>query len=347
VSNKGSATNRAETEQQAADYVVALSHDPSRQLQAEVAEWIKRSPGHAVAFARAERAWEMAGGLTDAPGLGATDGPASVAGSDPLLAPPRSRRGFLAMGAVAASVATGLAGFSWLSGRQKFETAVGEVRDVTLADGSRIHLNTNSRVTVAMSGKRRFVHLAQGEAYFDVAHNPAAPFEVEAQGTVVRALGTAFDVRVRADLIELTVTDGLVGVRTSEGATDKISAGNGALIKQHTVARTVLARREIEQRTIWREKVIELDGESLAQAVDEFNRYRTNPIVVGDPRIAPLRVGGRFQLDRADEFLAALRETLPVDAIAVSDGSILLTYRAGGSAPDIAPAAPASLIDKT
>jgi len=72
VSNKGSATNRAETEQQAAEYVVALSHDPSRQLQAEVAEWIKRSPGHAVAFARAERAWEMAGGLTDAPGAGAT-----------------------------------------------------------------------------------------------------------------------------------------------------------------------------------------------------------------------------------------------------------------------------------
>jgi transmembrane sensor len=73
--------------------------------------------------------------------------------------------------------------------------------------------------------------------------------------------------------------------------------------------------------------VIELDGETLVQAVEEFNRYRQAPIIVGDPRLANLRVGGRFEVDEAEKFLTAVEGSFPVDVIPAADGSILLVSR--------------------
>jgi transmembrane sensor len=73
--------------------------------------------------------------------------------------------------------------------------------------------------------------------------------------------------------------------------------------------------------------MIELDGESVTQAVDEFNRYRGQPMVIGDQRLAPLRIGGRFRIDESQQFLAALEQSLPIRAVRNSDGSVLLLYR--------------------
>jgi transmembrane sensor len=89
----------------------------------------------------------------------------------------------------------------------------------------------------------------------------------------------------------------------------------------------VLNPELLRQRTAWQDGVIELDGETLPQAVEEFNRYRTRPIIVGDPRLANLRVGGRFEVDEADKFLTALEGSFAVDAITAADGSILLVVR--------------------
>jgi ferric-dicitrate binding protein FerR (iron transport regulator) len=69
----------------------------------------------------------------------------------------------------------------------------------------------------------------------------------------------------------------------------------------------------LRQRTAWQDGVIELDGETLAQAVAEFNRYRGSPIIIGDPRLANLRVGGRFEVDEAEKFLTAVEGSFPVE----------------------------------
>jgi transmembrane sensor len=106
-----------------------------------------------------------------------------------------------------------------------------------------------------------------------------------------------------------------------------IAAGGGAVIRPGAVAPTVLDEDVLRQRMAWREGVIELDGETLAQAVEEFNRYRVEPIIIGDARLANIRVGGRFEVGEADKFLQALEAGFPIRAIPSADGSLLLVAR--------------------
>jgi transmembrane sensor len=82
----------------------------------------------------------------------------------------------------------------------------------------------------------------------------------------------------------------------------------------------------LSQKTAWRKHVIELNGDSLAQAVEEFNRYRSSAIVIGDQRVAALRVGGRFQTDESAQFIEGLEQSMPVRAIKDADGGVLLLY---------------------
>jgi transmembrane sensor len=237
-------------------------------------------------------------------------------------------------GSIAASIAAVGATAAWryAGDVDLHHTRLGERRTITLADGSRIHLNTASAVEVAMRKHSRRVRLVKGEALFEVAHDPSRPFLVDAGAARLRAVGTAFNVRIRDTVVELTVTEGVVAV--AENMDDvhhpdvsKIAAGGGAVIGSGAMAPTALDPTILRQRTAWQDGVIELDGETLAQAVAEFNRYRGSPIIIGDPRLANLRVGGRFEVDEAEKFLTAVEGSFAVSAIPAADGSILLVTR--------------------
>lgn len=225
----------------------------------------------------------------------------------------------------AASVA-GLGTFLLLDRGQKYSTGIGEVRDVGLADGSQLHLNTDSQVKVQLDPHRRMLQLVRGEAYFDVAHDSSRPFDVGVPGAIVRALGTAFNIRIRDAVVELTVTQGIVGIRTADGTMRKVPAEETAVIQPRTVAVTKMDPKAIDGRVAWRAGTIVLNGESVAEAVEEFNRYRSVPMVIGDQRVGRLRIGGRFKTDESRSFLEALEQTLPVRAVANDDGSVLLLY---------------------
>lgn len=249
------------------------------------------------------------------------------------VAPPVSRRALVG-GSLVAAIVAGAATAVWrhASDVELYHTRLGQRRTITLADGSRIHLNTASAVEVALRRSTRRIRLVKGEALFEVAHDPERPFLVEAGSARLRAIGTAFNVRIRDTVVELTVTEGIVAVGEStadlhRATAPKVRAGGGAVIGSGAVAPTALDSAILRQRTAWQDGVIELDGETLAQAVAEFNRYRGQPIVIGDPRLANLRVGGRFEIDEADKFLTAVEASFPVNAIAAADGSILLVTR--------------------
>ncbi len=276
-----------------------------------------------------ELAWEAGERLkASPPSIEAPDAPADLAAR-----PPVSRRALI-RGSIAASIAAVAGTAVWRYARDVdlYHTRLGERRVITLADGSRIHLNTNSAVEVALRKHSRRIRLVKGEALFEVAHDASRPFLVDAGAARLRAVGTAFNVRIRDTVVELTVTEGVVAV--ADGAVDvnrpsapKIVAGGGAVIGSGAMAPTALDPTVLRQRTAWQDGVIELDGETLAQAVAEFNRYRGPPIIIGDPRLANLRVGGRFEVDEADKFLTAVEGSFPVSAIPAADGSILLVTR--------------------
>lgn len=274
-----------------------------------------------------EAAWDASARLRAAPP------PLEIASEAPRAAhgPHRRRLMFGGLAAAGAAVATTV-GWRLLDNVDLYRTGVGERRVVALRDGSSVTLNTASTVEVAYTDAERRVRLVRGEALFDVAHDAARPFLVDAGSARFRALGTAFNVRLRPDVVELTVTEGVVGVAAREGevavpVAARIAAGGGAVVRSGAVAPTALDDQRLRQRTAWQEGVLEFDGESLAQVVGEFNRYRRQPIVIGDARLESLRIGGRFEVDEADKFLAALTSSFPIEVIDTADGGVLLVER--------------------
>jgi transmembrane sensor len=227
------------------------------------------------------------------------------------------------MGAIAASM-VGAVTWRFVDAAERYHTGVGERRVVPLADGSLMRLNTDTEVTVDLTPGLRSIRLSRGEASFDVAHDTARPFVVAASDAQVRAVGTAFTVRLRPDLTEVTVSQGVVGIREGVQPERHIAAGNAAAMRPGTIAVTALAHSDIKRRLAWQDGRLSFDGDTLEQAVNEFNRYRTVPIVIGDPALAGVRIGGTFGCDRSADFVRALEQSFSIRAIEGADGSLLL-----------------------
>lgn len=231
-----------------------------------------------------------------------------------------------AIGLLAASTvgAVGL-GRMLLVGGDRLETVHGQQRLTRLADGSSIRLNSATTLDVRLTGTRRVVRMIDGEALFDVARDRQRPFIVDLGGARVQVVGTSFNIRKRLDRSELTVTSGLVEVSDAGGQVIRVGAGEATLIRPGLLATANPGEALIRQRTAWREGVIELNDETIEEAVAEFNRYRDQPIVVADPRIGSLVVSGRFGIRESREFVEALKSSLAINAVTMPNGSIALS----------------------
>ncbi len=278
--------------------------------------WIG-NPYNAVSYARVEAAWDRAARLNALP-RNAYDGKTSGAGV--------SRRLFAASTAAAM---VGAAGAIWALNRPRiYGTEVGSRRTITLPDGSVMNLNTASRVEVAFTEGARNIRLLKGEVLFDVAKNPLRPFIVQAGDAAVRAVGTAFNVRLREKIVEVTVTEGVVAVRDINTLSDahehRVTAGRGVMAGPGAIAELDLRPEAVQQRVVWTQGVIDLNGQTLEQAAAEFNRYSHQKIVIGDATIASTRVGGTFHTDEANKFLAALKAGFGVKTVRGENGTVYL-----------------------
>lgn len=290
---------------------------------AQVYRWIEQSPAHGVAFARVEAGWEMASALT-APVQEPAPPPPDAA-NDPQPAGTRlSRRAFGALAAGSGIAATVTLALWHFGARESYSTGVGEARMIRLADGSRVQLNTDSEIDVSLQKERRQIRFVKGEARFDVAHDPSRPFLVTARDGSLQAMGTVFNLRQRKDFTELTVIEGKVAVIDNGATAASVPAGTAAMIRAAAVSVIKLAPDDLERRTAWQQGEIHLEGETLSQAVDEFNRYRTRPLVIGDPDLAGLRMGGMFSAAHSDDFVEALKQSFNIRTMEGSDGAVIL-----------------------
>jgi transmembrane sensor len=221
-----------------------------------------------------------------------------------------------------------------------YETAVGQRTTVTLEDGSVLTLNTDSRVSVHYKNGIRGVTLERGQALFKVAKDAAHPFVVTADGREVKALGTEFDVRLSSTAIEVTLLEGRVAITRDAPAARGAVAPRGAAQRiavaelvpgQQLVdadARTPVVRKaDVRRITSWRNGQLVFEGERLADAVAEMNRYARRQIVLGDSALNELRVSGAFDTGGTDTFVEALSAYFPIDVTARDDDSILLELR--------------------
>lgn len=288
--------------------------------------WLQQDPRHAEIFADLDRTWQSLDRLAAVP---TTTG---VARPDAdLLAPrPRPRRFSPAWAAIgAAAVITLILGGAAIlrAPRHTAETEVGAFRKIDLPDGSVAQLNTDSALDVAFTAGERRVRVARGEVFFSVAKDPARPFLVAAGPIVVRAVGTAFNVRHRPDTVEVLVTHGRVAVTPSAPpaaasssspvppAVPELSAGDRAIVPIAAPrANAAPALPSIEriaapavQRTLaWQERRLEFDAVPLAEVAREFNRYNRRQLVIADAALAGRRFSGAFRADGYDSFVRLL-----------------------------------------
>lgn len=281
-----------------------------------------------------DHAWAALGLVKEHPQVKAWLQEAEQAGSAKQpFAEHAGRRKTRLIWAVAASVALVTIGCGVLTYQylavQHYATRIGEQRDVLLADGSRITLNTNTAVSVRYSKDRRYLVLEHGEALFSVAHNAARPFDVAAAGTLTRALGTEFNVDMRGAKVTVSVLEGAVQVSTpAEPAAGESHSGSASTGLTHAAAvakgqalefrpkEQVLVQEEADLSRIdaWRTRRLEFSNTRLAEAVEEFNRYSSTQVVIGTQGLAERRVSGVFRIGDTEGFLYSLREALSIEA---------------------------------
>ena len=292
--------------------------------QAELDAWISENPRNRVAYLRMEAVWNRTERLKLLKPLDDTVEDDIRALAEQYFRPAsedsrwsESRRRWLA----AAAVAFVVAGAAWItsvivSPWERFRTETGGLRHITLEDGSRIQLNTDTELRVRMSESQREVILERGEALFYVARDERRSFHVIADGTVVRAVGTAFSVRLRENRrVDVLVSEGRVVVGT-QGSPDRlVEPGFGATVNPSSIDVLSLGMDEVNRRLAWTMGEIRLKRETLAEAVAEFNRYNRRRIVIQDQALAGLRLGGTFQATDPESFAAAVSSAYGVQVV--------------------------------
>jgi transmembrane sensor len=276
--------------------------------QATLDAWLAEAVSHQVAY------WRMSAGFDRTERLTALREPMRKNADTPA---PRKRATIFLRRASAAAVAlTLVAGIAYeMMPREKtYETVIGGHKIVTLADGSRIELNTDTRLTVetAMNGGRK-VRLERGEAYFDIQHNDNVPFIVLAGGHRLTDLGTKFLVRTNANRVRVALMEGAVRLEGIEGKIKQRTTLVPGDIAVATATKLSVAKAETSELKVeqsWRQGQLIFKHTTLADAVAEFNRYNTAKLVIADREAAQLRIGGTFQSDNPQLFARAAHAML-------------------------------------
>jgi len=217
--------------------------------------------------------------------------------------------------------------------RQSYATAIGGQKKFTLADGSVVTLNTNSRIDVELLGNRRDIHLVHGEAYFDVVHDKTRPFTVYANRYVVRDIGTAFAVHLLdKGLVNVRVTKGSVEIAASAGKVSDeakslgvIGAGRDVVFGQRIERSAVVSDAELGRKLAWRQGQLIYSGQPLSEVLDDISRYSDIEIELADPALRNLPVGGAFSVSQTDAIFAALQNNFGVHAEWIDARHVRLT----------------------
>lgn len=297
-------------EDTAAHWLVRAADGLSGEDQSRLEAWLDAAPEHRTAYWRLEYSWEKAGRLA------ALRSPESLAESLTESIAPRAaprRRGpppwsvALAAGLAAVALTTTIL---WPR-TTAYATDTGERRLVSLSDGSRVELNTETRMRASISADGREAWLDQGEAYFEVAHDASRPFTVHMGDRTIHVLGTRFSVKRDGDHIRVLVAEGRVrlsGPQKAHAAKPVIlTHGDVATGDGRSVLQSHTSPEKVQDQLAWRRGLLVFDQITLADAAVEFNRYNETQLVVGDARTADIRIGGSFEAGNVEAFVRLLR----------------------------------------
>jgi len=303
---------------------IAKLHGPERspELEADFQSWLKAHADHARAFENLTEIWDSLGSVE-------IGGLPRLAASDAFVNKPRWPR---LAAALVACLVVGV-GAAWLLRGETYSTGIGEQRVVSLEDGSRVSLNSQTRMQVRYRQGERRVRLERGEAFFEVAKIAARPFVVVAGARAVTALGTAFVVRYEPDRFAVTLLEGKITVAPlaaaslegeRRGEDSALTPGQRLTLSKNALPKIDTPR--VESTTAWRRGEVILDDTSLADAVAEMNRYERMQIVLDDVQLKDFRISGIYKTGDGKGFANAVAVAYGLH-LAERDGAIHLTSR--------------------
>ncbi len=312
-----------------------LDRSPHRE---QFAAWLEESEENRVAWTQAHLMWNIFEEAGESDLIAAMARAARQAGPAPVAKPfwPRLIAASIAVVAVSATLFIGVQQ-GWFGhsakpaqvavneaaslnaiGRPDYVTGRGQRSIVDLPDGTRVTLDVDSAIDVAFAGGRRDVRLLSGRAFFDVAHDRAHPFVVQAAGRAVTALGTQFDVRLTSGAIRVVLAEGSVLVGSAPGrpavSLIKLAPGQAFAAKDGAAGRVSPA--DLDEALAWKQGVVEFRDRPLSEAIGLLNRYTRAQIVINDPKVAALRITGVFKTGDVERFGRSVSQVLPVRMVA-------------------------------
>lgn len=297
-------SRRLDIETAAAAWVLRKSDGLTPEEQARMDVWLADAPEHRVAFWRLERGWNQAGRLS---ALRSPDPLDTTVVRTPRWASSVGRRQVFAI-AAGLVMAVGLAVLTWPRS-DVFQTEIGERQQLTLEDGSRLDLNTRTRLRASMSDNVRQAWLDEGEAYFSIAHDENRPFVLHMGQRTVRVLGTRFIARRHGDHVSVTVAEGRVSVTDAGHNSDApliLTVGDAVSIEGASLLRRQETPQSIDAELAWRGGQLVFDQVLLGEVAAEFNRYNHTQIEIDDASTRAIRIGGTFEANNVDAFLRLL-----------------------------------------
>lgn len=303
--------------QQAIDWLLRLNSQHCTQADRDTfADWLSKTPIHQQAYETIEVQWNSLERLKTE---------ALPARTEALRYRPKPKRPFWPYSAAAGLVlALGIATFSqygWLGWPRTYSTALGGHQTVTLVDGSILELNTGTEVNIQYRYNQRAVTLVKGEAFFTVSHDSERPFSVQAGNTRIEDIGTAFDVYLKPDSVEIAVQEGLVEVQA--GGKTRLTAGQ-QLSVTHQGQFIAGKDQDVAALTAWRTGRLVFRNRRLEDVLAELSRYHNVRIHIQKHTLADLRVSGTFHVEKLDDTLTAIATLLPVQISRVGDGDVVL-----------------------
>jgi len=319
---------------------------------AEFGRWLAADPRHAAALNRSSAAWTL---------LDRVPAPVAAALAAPRPRPAAVRRA--AWGGLAAAAAVTLlffvthpgpaepgalagAGATPAAARGQAGTVITPDTQL-LPDGTVVRVAAGAELAERFSATERRVLLVRGEAYFTVTKDPLRPFVVQAGGATVRAIGTAFNVHLQAGQVDVLVAEGSVRVAPPpaeagretaapaalDPATDSpvVVAGQRAVVALVPAAATpdvvisMVDPAEMAQALARREMLLRLAGATLAELAAVFEHRSGTRLILADPALGVLRIGGRFRGDDVEGFVRVLENTYGIRSERATDGSLVLT----------------------
>ncbi|WP_421783056.1 FecR family protein [Kiloniella litopenaei] len=313
--------------QKASEWLLALKENPDdKGLRSAFSQWYEKKPEHAEAWKKAVKAYKLMGIVAPRyteqwaePQIAEAYAPKKV------IAFRRPKFKVASFVAVAASILLALIlRFEPLSDYD-YATATGEIRQIILADGSKVYMGPESKLKLNYSESSRDVQLLKGQAFFDVSHNPKKTFRVFSLGTEISVLGTAFDVNMVDENVGVMVQEGTVAVKPDPKKPDteilKIGdridvAKSGDFVRGHISPKHISA---------WRDGRFIANDHSALHVVKVLDRHYSGIVVIADEDLKNQPVTGMYLLSKPVPALKALAQSIGAEAYQVTPWFIVIS----------------------